>query len=279
MIRATCVAAIAALLLPAAARAGGKCGDDPYLKDGKLWVAWVVPVPRNASIVHDDEDAAAKPAARLRDDLRKQAQKHHPYPIGDPSGSDTETAKRNRSYAELELWYRSIKLVEDPARTAVLKAVAVDYDLYARLVRHPDVDVPASYKICSCTAARVVVVHDGKSETLYLKNLFQSQKPGGADRKDFEPNGLTLQFDRPSSLVVPLRFLPLSHAPTALSIDVLTPVGVTAGPFPPVFQVEVLPNVTVDGKPHQAQRATATLAPAPLTGDLVVPISGTAVTR
>jgi hypothetical protein len=236
--------------MPIAARAEGKCGDDPKLwKDETgtegLVVTWTIPfIAKNATIVRDtgNEVFAAMshvagseiPPGFPGEYMTNLATV--PYPPGQ-GGTKVMTTE-----AELRDWEAQFDVAVNPLAMAVFRAYFNDAEkknVYGTVVRHPHLDDPAGYRFCTCTLQRAVVIWDAGQEQLYVRSSYRSARDPRYFVNFVPRAGLKFTFST-NRIWFPLklnRVLPEPGAPAFLMLDVLTRKALPDGAIPVEFTV------------------------------------------
>ncbi len=281
------LAALAAV--PAAVRAEGKCYDAPYrLADGRVTVTWTVPVPANATVEQIapgqfpavDETLFRSDVAVFEGGRYARAAKVG-LVKGSPGGLSVEQ-KPTGDMRALESFWKQFDIPAEPRASEVVRDYFRDgYKMYSAVVEHPPVPEAEreSFSRCSCTVQRAVVVHDGKTERVFLRTTFISAKGDRSSPLEFAPEGgLLITFPR-SQAWFPQRFNEMIlEARTLVSLDVLTPREIPLDRVPAPFRASRGKSVRFENREWQVVHVAANLeagkvTPAELEFDLDRPAS------
>jgi hypothetical protein len=221
------------MLAPAfAARAEGKCGDDPvqYGPGRMLVVTWTLPYPKKALVrmsgrsVFDDVDA------KLGAPSPKGYQAPKPTEVTlfndtDLAGVDAfvewETRTLGFDPTTLPEWSKAKAKLEEYVPPGDEKKR--DYALRGGLVEHPALADPKGFSVCTCILQRGVLILDGDQEDLWVRATFQTSKKDDARKFTFMPrDGWWFSF-KSSSMWFPLRLNELQTERSWLVLDLLVP--------------------------------------------------------
>lgn len=243
---------------PVAARAEGKCLDDPKLwKDatGKemLVVTWTIPfIAKDAKIERDTgNDVFAAMSRVAGSEIPPGFPAEYlsnlatvPYPPGQDGTKVMTTA------AELRAWEAQFDVVMNPLVMTVFQSYFDDAEkksVYGTVVRHPQVDDPSGYRFCTCTLQRAIVVWDAGQEQLYVRSSYRSARDPRYFANFVPRAGLKFTFST-NRIWFPLRLnrvLPEPGAPAFLMLDVLTRKALPDNAIPVEFTVLQRGSVTL----------------------------------
>ncbi|HEU4383062.1 MAG TPA: hypothetical protein VFR85_06090 [Anaeromyxobacteraceae bacterium] len=281
----------AALLLPVSARAEGKCGDAPFrLADGRLVVTWTLPVPAGATVTQVvprqfpalDESAFRSDVAAF-DAGRYASPAKAALITGRPGGLSVELMPTS-DIREYERFNRQFEIPPEQRPEEVIRDYFGDgYRMYASVVEHPQVPEGerGSFNRCSCTVQRAVLVHDGKTERMFVRTTFLSAKDDRSSPMTFAPaGGLLVTFPRAKAWF-PQRFNEMVlEARTLVSLDVLTPREVALDRVPAPFRASRGTPVQFENRTWQVLHVTADLeAGKPTPADLEFSLDPTPLAR
>lgn len=261
---------LAAVLVPAVGRAEGKCADAPFrLADGRAIVTWLLPVPGDATVVQVGPEAfpavdqtAFRSEVSTFDGGRYAVAAPEPLVTGNPGGLSTELAPTG-DLSAMKRFGRQFEMPMEPRAEQIISGYVADgYKMYASTVTHPPIAEREreNFSRCSCTVQRAVIVHDGKTERVFLRSTFHSAKADGSSPLEFAPaGGLLVTFAR-SGLWFPQRFNEMVlEARTLVSLDVLTPFEVSPERVPAPFKASRGASVQFQGRTWQVLHVTADL--------------------
>lgn len=260
----------AAMLLPLSARAEGKCDDAPYrLADGRLVVTWTLPVPAGATVTQiTPKQFPAVDEGALRSDVAAFDAGRYASPTkaalitGRPGGLSVEL-KATGDARQYERFNEQFEIRPGPRDSEVLRGYFKDgYWMYTSVVEHPQVAEAERGKFnrCSCTIQRAVLVHDGKTERMFVRTTFLSAKDDRSSPLIFAPEGgLLVTFPRAKAWF-PQRFNEMVlEARTLVSLDVLTPREVALDRVPAPFRASRGKPVQFENRTWQVLHVTADL--------------------
>jgi len=261
----------AALLLPGAARAEGKCGDAPYrMADGKVVVTWVLPVPAGTEMPEHVDDAV----------LRMAGPDGHPS-IPAKYGKNRKAASLQvrflaKSLAELQAWEAQYDVAPEPGPTRLLQSYFDrGYWMFGTLVEHPEVPEArrTSFTKCTCTLQRAVIAWDAGVERIWVRSWFHSAA-SESEFHNFHPaGGLLVKLNSPSRIWFPLAFSEVAAEPSSYpSLDILTKKPLPLAWFPRKFALERRAPLKFEGSTWQVVRVTAKLDRGQAAPDLDVPV-------
>ncbi len=239
------VIATALCAAPLAARAEGKCGDDPKLwKDpaGRdvLVVTWTLPFPAAAQVSPDadkklmsDLDASfgAEPPGFPAEYGSNVVE--FPYPKHPKTGTTLKSVK------EVQDWLQPFGMNLEPEAVPIYEQYFREKRLvYGSVVQHPPAPGDGrGFRFCTCMLQRAVALWDGGQQQLWIRSRYRSARDSRTF-VNFVPAGpLKLTFAS-QSIWFPLAFnriLPEPGAPAFLLLDVLTRNRLDEGQIPAGF--------------------------------------------
>ena len=228
------VAAVACL--PLLARAEGKCNDDPFDLNGKLAVAWTIPLPDGDVPTFEPPGTQANPTLMEQLDQVKKIEPsdfppdydvapwRFPYPdYPSPGSKKFEKFNDETSHAA---WLQKLKLPQDPNAVPISQQYVKDQRrLFGFAVTHPEVPDKKGYDLCTCILQRAVLLWDdvNQKEYVWLRSRFRSARKDGKGSTIFEPNAaIKFGFSSPR-IWFPLAYNHvLPQPPAFLVLDIVT---------------------------------------------------------